>query len=106
MDVCDVCEADIFGILSNYTNKFPKKFIAILPLNTYLTFVNYNKEYNLNIKTILPFKGDLIDFSPNYRRAIFFTLNHKFRIQDIYVPSKPVLEKELMDYLLKITSKI
>jgi len=103
IDICDVCEEDIFDILKLYTNKYPDKFIAIVPEINYASFKNSNIEKDLNIKHIIPYSNELLAFSSSYRRVILFTLDHELKLHNIYIPSKPLSEEEFKEYLDIVT---
>jgi|GEM_PF-2986125 hypothetical protein len=98
-EVCEVCEEDVFSVLVDYIKKYPNKFIAVVPEAKYSYFVNSCFEHRVNIQQIIPCRKDLIPALSLYRRVVFFTIKSNSSIDNIYIPQKPLIAKELSRYL-------
>ncbi|MBN2635722.1 MAG: hypothetical protein JXR61_05585 [Prolixibacteraceae bacterium] len=104
--VCNVCDEDIFRFLnSNKNNPFHNELIALVPVEGYRDFTNYNQEYDLNINNILCYQGEILVNQKNMERAIFFILDENLIISDLFILNKPLVESELTLYLKKIFDK-
>ena len=105
MDVCEVCEEDIYKVLSKFTLKYPNKFIVIVPEVKYSSLLNSLIENKLDINIVIPYKNEVVEQFGFYRRAIFFTLDSQFKINDVFIPSKPLFEDDLKTYLESVIKK-
>lgn len=104
--VCDVCDKDIFELLSSYSNQsFYKNIIALVPVSSYRDFHKFNKEYNLNIEAIFTYDGSIMENQEPITRGSFFVLNKELKINDIYVPCKPIVRADFDIYIKKMTTK-
>ena len=104
--VCDVCDSDIFALLNLYSQDILNShLIALVPVQSYRDFYNFNQEYDMRINNILSYNGKILHNQENINRGIFFYVDYNMNICDLYIPRKPINELEFQMYLKKILSK-
>jgi hypothetical protein len=102
--VCDVCDADIFALLNSYSDSILNShLIALVPVQSYRDFYNFNQEYNIN--SILSYDGKIIQNQENINRGIFLYIGSDLKLSDLYIPRKPIISSEFQIYLKRILSK-
>ncbi|MFV0267535.1 MAG: hypothetical protein ACK5HT_10420 [Draconibacterium sp.] len=105
--VCNICDEDIFRFLNTNKNNFLcKNIIALVPIESYRDFTNYNIEYDLGIDDILSYDGEIIADQEHIDRGMFFVIDRNLRISDLFMPNKPLIESDLILYSKKIRHKL
>jgi hypothetical protein len=99
-DVCDVCETDIFDELVKIKEQpFYDNIIVFVPMKSLRDFKRFNTEYNLGLKKIYAYKDNLFHAETIINRGSFITLSNDSKVNDLFIPNKPIDSKRFNNYI-------
>ncbi len=105
-NICDLCEKELFSVYKSASYEKGINVIALVPVESYRDFLNYNIDYQLGINFIFPYKNSLIDRHDLLsNRGFFLLVNPNLEISNIYIPDNPIVKSDLLSYFDIIKSK-